>query len=40
MDGSMAASAARHALAFSGEHALHPERFLPAALLIQVCQLA
>jgi hypothetical protein len=32
MDVIMASSAERNALAFSGYHDLHPERFLPSAL--------
>ena len=40
MDVVMTASAERNALAFSGYHDLHPERFLPSALFIQVCQFA
>ena len=34
----MTSSAERNALAFSRYHDLHPERFLPSALFIQVCQ--
>ena len=30
--------AKRDALAFARDHDFHPERFLPTALLIQVCQ--
>ena len=40
MDVVMTSSAERNALAFSGYHDLHPERFLPSALFIQVCQFA
>jgi len=40
MDVFMAFPAERNALAFACDHDLHPERFLPASLFVQVRQCA
>ena len=36
----MASLAERYALAFAGNHDVHPERFLPPSFLVQVCQVS